>query len=141
MNTGKKYKTKQRENILQCIMENAGSYVTIQQLLQQLESKGQAVGIATIYRHLEKLVQEKKIAKVYIEGVKGTCFKYNEADDAQTKISVKCEDCGKLMDITCPQLEKLYTHVEEMHHIFIDPEKTIFYGKCDTCQHQSHKEE
>ena len=43
MNTGKKYKTKQRECILECIRKKADAYITIQQLSEELEKQNQKV--------------------------------------------------------------------------------------------------
>lgn len=133
MNTGKRYKTKQKESILQCIKENVDSYVTIQQIAGYLEVKGKKVGLTTIYRNLEKLELEEKIAKVHIEGKRGSCYRYLEQQE-NPGFYMKCEKCGDLVDVQCPELEHLYHHISEEHHIFINPGKTMFYGRCEQCR-------
>ena len=81
VNTGKVYKTKQWECILECIRKQADAYITIQQLSEALEQQHQKVGLTTIYRTLDKLEQEKAIAKISIDGVGGTCYRYLPRED------------------------------------------------------------
>ena len=101
MNTGNVYKTKQRECILECIRKQADAYITIQQLSEALEQQHQKVGLTTIYRTLDKLEQEKAIAKISIDGVGGTCYRYLPREN-DIFFSLKCERCGKVVDIGCP---------------------------------------
>lgn len=133
MNTGKKYKTKQKSCILDCIMKHTDSYVTIQQISDYLDEMGDKVGLTTIYRNLDRLVEEKQIAKVSIDGISGTCYKVLSEQDEKVLFYLKCETCGKLVHIDCPELEHLYHHLSEEHHIEINPGKTMFYGKCEKC--------
>ena len=133
MNTGKKYKTKQKESILQCIQDNADAYITIHQIADSLNKKGEMVGLTTIYRNLDKLVGEKEIAKVTIDGISGTCYRYLPKKQDSVLFYLKCERCGNLVNIQCPELKHLYEHISNDHNIFINPGKTMFYGRCDNC--------
>ena len=133
MNTGKKYKTKQKASILQCIIDHADSYVTIQQISDYLDKSGERIGLTTIYRNLDKLVDEEEIAKVNIDGISGTCYRYLPQKQKSVLFYLKCEECGKLIRIDCPELSKLYEHISEKHNILINPGKTMFYGKCEEC--------
>lgn len=130
MNTGKKYNTKQKESILECIKENSEEYMTIQELYDELIKKGQKVGLTTIYRNLDKLEVENEIVAINIEGYNGTCYKYLSDNKV---FYIKCEECGKLVPIQCPELSSLYVHLQEEHHIQINPIKTMFYGRCESC--------
>ncbi len=130
MNTGKKYNTKQKESILECIKENSEEYMTIQKLYEELLKKGQKVGLTTIYRNLEKLEAEKEIVAINIEGYNGTCYKYRSDKKV---FYIKCEECGNLIPIQCSELLSLYVHLKEEHHIQINPVKTMFYGRCGSC--------
>lgn len=136
MNTGKKYQTKQKQVILQCMKDYAESYITIPQLEELLKEKGQRVGLTTIYRNLDKLEAEHKLIKVNIEGYHGACYKYLPEEDGSL-FYLKCEDCGNVVNIECPELEHLYSHVVEEHHVKINPVKTMFYGKCEACTDES----
>lgn len=130
MNTGKKYNTKQKESILECIKENSEEYMTIQKLYDELKKKSQKVGLTTIYRNLDKLEAENEIVAINIAGYNGTCYKY--LSDKKV-FYIKCEECGNLVPIQCPELSSLYVHLQEEHHIQINPVKTMFYGRCESC--------
>lgn len=132
MNTGKRYRTKQKEMILQCLKEHAATYVTIHEIFEYLEKKGQKVGLTTIYRNLDKLEEQERLTKVNIEGYQGTCYKYLPEDESHL-FYLKCEACGNMVNIKCPELEHLYSHVVEEHHVRINPVKTMFYGTCESC--------
>ncbi len=132
MNTGKVYKTKQRECILECIRKKADAYITIQQLSEELERQDQKVGLTTIYRTLDKLEQEKAIAKITIDGVGATCYRYLPPED-EVLFCMKCEHCGNVINIDCAELSHLYAHLSRQHHIAINPGKTLFYGTCEAC--------
>lgn len=132
MNTGKTYKTRQRECILECIRKKADAYITIHQIAAELEQQQQKVGLTTIYRTLDKLEQEKAIAKISIDGVGATCYRYLPQED-DIFFSMKCERCGNVINVDCAELSQLYRHLSHKHHIFINPGKTMFYGTCDLC--------
>ena len=132
MNTRKTYKTKQRECVLDCIRRKADAYITIQQLSDELERRGEKVGLTTIYRTLDRLEQEKAIAKVSIDGVGATCYRYLP-QKGDIFFSLKCECCGKVVNIDCAELSHLYSHLSQAHNIVINPGKTMFYGTCESC--------
>lgn len=139
MNTGKKYKTKQRECILECIGNYADSYVTIQQISDCLNQSGAKVSLTTIYRNLDQLVESGQIAKVNIDGIAGNCYKYLYQKKEQVLFYLKCEECGRVVHIDCPELAHLYSHLSEEHHIQINPCKTMFYGLCEQCIAAKHQ--
>lgn len=134
MNKGKKYKTKQREMIRNCFREHKEDYVTIQQISSYLKENDNKVGLTTIYRTLEKLETEKEIASVMIDGVNGTCYRYLPQKSDSVLFYLKCQICGKIVNIKCSELEHLYSHVTQEHHVFINPGKTLFYGQCEQCR-------
>ncbi|HIX31386.1 MAG TPA: transcriptional repressor [Firmicutes bacterium] len=132
MPTRKTYKTKQRECVLDCIRRQAGAYITIQQLSDELERRGEKVGLTTIYRTLDRLEQDKAIAKVSIDGVGAACYRYLPQED-DVFFCLKCESCGRVINIDCAELSHLYHHLSRAHNIRINPGKTMFYGTCETC--------
>ena len=132
MNTGKTYKTRQRECILECIRKKADAYITIQQLSEELEKQNRKVGLTTIYRTLDRLEAEKAIARVSIDGVAAACYRYLPKKN-DVFFSMKCEQCGSVVNIDCAELSHLYRHLSQAHQIAINPGKTMFYGTCGAC--------
>ncbi len=135
MSNAKQYNTKQRELIFRCVRENGDRYVTIRQISEYLERQGIKVGLTTIYRTIEKLLKEEKIASVSIDGVSGKCYKYLGGNEVSDFFPMKCEECGNVVKIHCSELKKLYEHLRQEHRIHIDSKKIMFYGICDSCKH------
>ena len=133
MTTSKQYRTKQKELILECIRTHQGSFITIKDLAGALEQQGAKVGTATIYRNLDRLEEEGIIARSTIEGIDGVCYRYLPDAPEGVYFFLKCESCGDLSPIDCHELQKLYEHVIEQHHVRINPVKTVLYGLCEEC--------
>ncbi len=124
------YKTKQRQAILEYIQQQKNRYVTVNELAKAFKEKNIAIGLTTIYRHLEKLEANGIIRKYNISGSSAACYKAIEEGD---RFLLKCETCGKLVRFSCEDLERLYTHFNQAHNFTINPYKTVFYGKCSRC--------
>ena len=52
------YKTKHRDEILEILQENEREHMTAGQILDELKARGVSIGVATIYRQLDRLVEE-----------------------------------------------------------------------------------
>lgn len=126
------YATKQHQAILHCLEQRQEEALTAQALAEDLRRSGCPVGLATIYRQLERLEAEGRIHKVLTEsgafyhycshrGPRGECF------------LLKCQRCGRIRHLDCSHLHALYQHLESAHHFRIDPRRTLFTGLCDDC--------
>lgn len=51
------YKTKQREAILQYLIQNKDKHINVDNIVEHLKKKGAAVGKTTVYRYLDVLVR------------------------------------------------------------------------------------
>lgn len=61
------YQTKQYQAVLRCLEQRSGEALTAADLAEELRTSGSPVGLATIYRQLEKLEQAGRIHKVATE--------------------------------------------------------------------------
>ena len=128
------YKTKQREAILKYLVDNSDSHVTVCQIADYLSANGNPVGITTIYRHLEKLLEQGIVRKYTVDGSTGACFQYvKENSQCREHFHLKCEKCGCLIHLECSHLDELYRHIYADHGFCINPFRTVFYGICREC--------
>ncbi len=137
MNPRPKYKTKQREILLDYFETVPGVHVTAGDVCDYFRSHGAAIGQSTIYRHLERLVDEGIINKYIIDGNSPACFEYVAPDshvDAEICLHCKCEKCGKLIHLHCGELEAIQSHLSQAHHFSLNPVRTVFYGLCEQCR-------
>ncbi len=126
------YITKQGEAILGYLASLEGTHVTVDQIASHFEGREGGVGLTTIYRHLDKLVQSGKVRKYIIDGVSSACYQYVKETNPE-HFHLKCDICGSLQHLKCDTLEGLTGHILEEHNFKINSTKTVFYGRCKNC--------
>lgn len=130
------YKTKQREALLTYLMTRPGQHVTVGDVCSHFHSCGTPIGTATVYRQLEKLVDEGLVNKYNIDSGSPACFEFVGRDHCTDEVCFhcKCEKCGVLFHMHCDELAGIGAHLAEHHGFTIDPMRTVFYGVCDSCR-------
>jgi Fur family ferric uptake transcriptional regulator len=128
------YNTKQSEAVLSFLEGNQNAELTAAQIAKYFETSEVPVGRTTVYRQLEKLAREGSVRKYLVDGMLGACFQFvPERERNQDIYHMKCNNCGKVINVQCGLLENVSQHILASHHFQIDDSKTVFYGKCDTC--------
>lgn len=127
------YHTKQQQAILDCLSRRGGAVLSAAALSEELRGQGSPVGLATIYRQLEKLETAGRVHKVNTE--EGAFYQFcgHDSGDHRDCFLLKCSRCGRIRHLDCSHLQGLYDHLEKEHHFRIDPRGTLFTGICDLC--------
>ena len=127
------YSTKQQQAVLRCLEARQGESLTAADLAEDLRREGCPVGLATIYRQLEKLETAGRVHKVNTE--EGAFYQFcgHDGSDHRDCFLLKCSRCGRIRHLDCSHLQGLYDHLEKEHHVRIDPRGTLFTGICDLC--------
>ena len=136
MNARATYRTKQREILLDFLQTVAGEHITASDVCDYFKEQGAPIGQSTVYRQLEKLVDEGVVNKYIIDGNSPACFEYvgmASHGDAEVCFHCKCEKCGKLIHLHCDELEEIQVHLYEEHRFKLNPMRTVFYGLCEQC--------
>ncbi|MGI6175984.1 MAG: Fur family transcriptional regulator [Christensenellales bacterium] len=135
------YHTKQRDAIVSYLSSLEGAHVTAGRIAAYFKEQGIRVGLTTIYRQLDKLVQEGVVAKYTVDGVNSACYQYTDEDSDADKdhYHLKCEMCGDLIHLQCDHVATLSRHFFEKHLFALDSQKTLFYGTCNQCYAQRHE--
>ena len=131
------YKTKQMAELISYLKKEEGRHVTVSEISDYFTEKGISVGTTTIYRNLEKMVEEGIVAKYTVDGTSSACFQYlgdEEHVHAGTCYHCKCEKCGKLIHLQCEEVENLRKHMMEHHGFEMNPVRIVFYGLCSDCR-------
>ena len=87
-----KYNTKQSEAIISYLISLKGKHTTAAQIASYFKRRV-TIGLATIYRHLDTLVQNGKVNKYTLDGVSGACYQYLSGNKLNQTL-LKCERCG-----------------------------------------------
>lgn len=126
------YSTKQHQAVLHCLEQRPEEAMTAADLADSLRRAGSPVGLATIYRQLEKLERAGLVHKVNTE--EGAFYQYcDHPSAAHDCFLLRCEACGRIVHLDCSHLQDLYRHLEAEHHFRIDPRRTVLTGLCQLC--------
>ena len=128
------YKTKQKDLIMDCLVQNKDRHVTAEEIIAALTAGKTPVGKTTVYRYLDRLVSQGIVRKYFIEGGKSACYQYMEqGSPCNEHFHLKCTDCGQLFHLKCEYMGDMDSHIKDHHNFTVDHSKTVLYGRCGTC--------
>ncbi len=134
------YKTKQRELILDCLKEHSDIHITAEEITQQLKMQGDPVGRSTVYRYLERLIEDGVVHKYQNPG-ESSCYQLALPDGrCHQHFHLKCVSCGQLLHMECDYMTGLCEHIRKEHGFEIDVFKTVLYGTCGKCRISTEKD-
>lgn len=124
------YNTKQRTKLSDFLRSRGEVHISMREILDFARENG--IGTATVYRYLDKLVQDGQLCKFNTDSPEGgACYQWRDADCRFYHFV--CTGCGKCFHVDCPQLTKVDAHIREAHDFEVYLEKTVFYGRCAAC--------
>ena len=138
------YNTKQREALLEYLEQIPGKHFTAADLCRYFRETGRKIGTATVYRQLERLVEEGSVNKYIIDENSGACYEYINPDVCCHQPSCfhcKCEKCGRLIHLDCQEIQMLSEHLLGHHQFQLNPMRTVFYGLCRKCRQETGRKE
>ncbi len=128
------YRTRQQEELLDYLKSTPGEHHTAAQIRDHFSSMGKPIGTATIYRRLERFVEDGRVRKYMLETGDSACYEYIEPRmDCTSHFHCKCEKCGRLIHLDCDELSRIREHLLKEHGFVWDYGRTVFYGICSQC--------
>jgi Fur family ferric uptake transcriptional regulator len=129
------YKTKTAVLILKYLEENKDKAVSVQDVYEYLDSCDDKINITTVYRRLDKLVQDKKVITHSSEDGKNTLYQYIAGGDmCLSHLHFQCTKCSKIIHLDCDDSSEFTEHFEKEHGVQLDFTKTILFGLCEKCR-------
>ncbi len=127
------YNTKHHEALLAYLESIPGVHVTVSDICDHFKSENNRMGVATVYRQMERLVQEGLVQKYVIDEKSSACFEYIGKEKDSSCFHCKCSSCGKLIHLECEEISRMQKHFLSEHHFLLDTTRTVFYGLCEDC--------
>lgn len=129
----KERNTKQKELVLE-ILEHNRIHPTIQELYNLAKEKYPTIGQATIYRNVNKLVDENKILKLPSNNDEGYHYDINTTPHCH----IVCNTCGKIVDLFDSNYEKMIRQIEKNNSVEITKSLLVLEGICHNCKKQKN---
>ena len=123
------YNTKQKELILSIIKKKKHEF-RVKELYNDLNKE---IGLTTIYRQIDKLVNEGRINK-NINKDNITYYQYLEECNKNNHFYLKCDKCGNMTHIDCDCIEQLSNHIVKEHQFNLNKDCIIINGICKRCK-------
>ena len=125
---GRTRNTAQRQAIAQRL-EELSSFVSAQQLHDDLAKSGSRIGLATVYRTLQVLLDEGEVDVLRTDSE----LLYRSCDSTEHHHHLVCRICGRTVEVAGPQIEAWARQIAAEAD-FMDVEHTLeLMGTCSTC--------
>ncbi|WP_055667961.1 Fur family transcriptional regulator [Desnuesiella massiliensis] len=124
--------TPQRRSIVDTIICNEGSHLTVEEIYDQVKKDCPEIGLATVYRTI-LLLEEMGI--VYKLDLNDGCSRYElvHEDETHRHHHLICTKCGKVIEVEGDLLETLEDEIEKKYSFKIEDHSVKFFGLCDEC--------
>jgi len=121
-------RTAQKDAVRRALDEESG-FISAQQLHQRLSDTGTSVGLATVYRQLNSLVDSGLADAIPVAG--GQLFR--ACEQRVHHHHLVCESCGKAVEIDPPS-EKWIRAVAQEHDFTVSRHVFEVFGLCVVCR-------
>lgn len=117
--------TKLRHQLIDFIVQKQGHW-TIQSLAEEAKSQLPGVGIATIYRTVNLLVEEGAVTKTLLESGMARF----EVTPQEHHDHLTCLRCGKIVEFENDQIEDLQKKIAKKLGFQLTDHRMELYGEC-----------
>ncbi len=118
--------TRQKEAVLE-VIQGVGKHMTAEQVHEAVQEIEPGVGLATIYRNLNTLCEQKIIMKV-----SGNGWSYFDGN-SEPHDHFFCRQCGKLQDIPCYEADSFKEFMHRRITGKVERLAIIYEGLCGEC--------
>jgi len=105
--------------------------LTAREIDDALRGEGRTVGLATVYRNLELLVELKLLARLDVgQGV----ARYERAlPSGEHHHHLVCDRCGRVTPFDDPALERSIARLSKRVDFAVDEHDVVLHGACSSC--------
>lgn len=125
--------TRQRRAVA-ALLNDLNAFASAQELHELLEDRGERVGLSTVYRNLQSLVDAGDIDAL-------------RADDGETRYRMcssghhhhlVCRSCGRTVEVEGPTVERWADRVSAEHGFTQVSHQLEIFGNCPDCSQAGH---
>ena len=128
------YQTRAQRELLDYLKAVPGRHFTVAEIKEHFIGDNNPIGTATIYRQMERFVEEGSVRKFVLGPGERACYAFAGDCNCASHFHCKCEKCGTLIHMDCKELCDIRDHLQEYYGFIWDAGKTVFYGICDQCR-------
>jgi Fur family ferric uptake transcriptional regulator len=133
------YQTKPRRLLINFLTQNPDQSYSAEELATALQKEygNDAPGKSTVYRLVNKLVQEEQIKRFETDSAHK--FYYQLIGCCRDHLHLKCTDCGRLIHMHAGASEQLLQNILQSNGFAVNEHQTVLFGRCDHCTNERNQ--
>lgn len=134
------YSTRQKRELLSFLKERSMQHFSVDEVVFELQDRGEKIGRSTVYRYLELLAEQGVVRKY--PGLQGIT-QYQHVEDMAScdgHFHMLCSRCGNLLHVDCGLMGTMAEHLMKEHGFRLDPRETLLVGVCEKCRRDGGEE-
>ncbi len=129
-----KYKlTRQRREIIAIVVRYHDRHLSAEELYLLVNREHPEIGLATVYRTLDMLVELGVVAKHDLGDGRA---RYELSSPGRHHHHLICHECGRIIELQEGSLHQMERKLEGEHDFTITDHRLEFYGVCGECHRQ-----
>lgn len=125
--------TPQREVTVETIIENESELLTAEELFVAVKGRSPAIGLATVYRTLDILLELAIVQKIPLQNGMSR-YELVKTENNQQSFYLLCVNCGQSKELNDPTFEIKIEEIENKYQFKINTHQISFHGLCQACQ-------
>lgn len=121
--------TRQRLSVA-ATLHAMGGHPTVEEVHDALRKAGSGTGLTTVYRTV-KLLKDAGLVMEF-RGEDGSA-RYEAVGSPKHHDHFVCRDCGAVLEISCPELERAQSELARQYGFFPEAAAHCVYGLCAAC--------
>lgn len=114
-------------------LQDAGGFRSAQDVYAALRSAGGSVGLSTVYRHLQSLVNDGVVDVIHTQDGEATYRYCGESGETHHHHHLVCRRCGRTEEIEGRAVERWAGEIARAHG-YTDVDHTVeLFGRCAEC--------
>lgn len=128
--------TQLRRELIDFILSQSGHW-SMQEMVENVQAKMPSVGVATVYRTVNLLVEEHFVSKTMVEDG----YARFEVTPEDHHDHMTCVTCGKIFEFENEQIERLQNKVAKDLGFELADHRMELFGNCldEKCKHRPKK--
>lgn len=129
------YRTMQKRALIDFMTEHSETAFSAEELSEKMKNESLEIipGKSTVYRLLQKLVEEGMVKRMVSGNSRKFVYQIVSGKHCDSHLHLKCTSCGKLLHMDDGESNKLLMQVLEKNRFTIDERQTVLLGRCIGC--------
>ena len=130
----KEYNSKGKNEVITYLKAHNERRLTVAEILDGLKEEGISINRSTIYRNLDKLVENGDILAFKGKDNESAFYQYSgEHKECNEHLHLQCNSCGKIFHLEHGFVDDFMERLRKECKVELDVSKTMLVGTCEKC--------